>query len=658
MKRNFILLLCVLALVAACLASCDNGTNGGAGSCEHTFSEAWESDANNHWHPATCEHGENKDSLAAHVDANEDGVCEVCAYVIGHAHTFESNWTYDETNHWKNATCAHGEEKGSLSLHSDEDMNGACDVCKGHVHNVNAAGYCTFADCGKKVHEVDETDLGALVNAVLLQKYLVNGGSINYDFHGPSNTGDAYVADKLDVVTYVFGKDNYTYVKVETSANNAGVIANGYYETWHQLIAPEETFGVVSEDGADIVLDMSNPGKLQGYYIALSTLAGDYGAEETLYALYEAAIGDIIGELEVYPDTSENKITFKYNYKTVFVNSSDVTTGEGGRDTVHNVNYFEVEVTFNYSDDFALTGFEIIVDCYTNDPGTADGYGFLEPDVDLDYDPETDTFTLRENALPNTYTITLTQTLGERTEENPYPQSRFVPTDFDLYLGYDADTGVYSDKVTTNNLTSNVKEFVRLYVANCTPDGTSLHFVHDIVTFRLFKDGVEIEDPEDYTSQVVVAAFTFSGEQRSFFVYPKEDGAYKLIINIGTRTVKEINIIVGDVDEGNLELGSNEFAAKVTESYAWNNEVTFTAPEAGTYYFQLPAGVGLVNADAWDAAEKTEATDDSPAPYFDFQGSGSATGGTFSLTLAAGETIRFYASAAKTGTFVISYYII
>lgn len=650
MKRNILLLLCITLLMAVCLVSCNND-------CEHTFSQEWASDATSHWHPATCPHGEIKDSLANHIDAEEDGVCDVCAYAVGHIHTAEDKWTYDDTNHWQVATCSHAGELINIALHSDENTDGVCDVCKGHVHDVNAAGYCKIASCGKKVKDIDETNLTELIPAVVSQSGLINGGTVSYDFYGPSNTGDAYVATKLDTVTYLFGKNDYTYVKVVTDSVNSGVVGNGTYETWHQLIAPDETFGVFREDSNDIVLDMSNANKLRGYYIALSTLAGDYGAEATLYALYEAAIGDIIGELEVYPNADENKITFKYNFKTVFINTSDVTTETGERDTVHNVNYFEVEVTITYSDEYALTGFVILVDSYTNDPGTADGVGFLEQDVDLDYDPDTDTFTLRDNALPNTYTIVVTQTIGERTEENPYPQSKYVPDNFDLYLGYDSETGAYSDKV-SENITSSVKEFVRLYVANCVPEGTSLHFVNDLVTYKLYKDGVEVENADDYSNPVAVAMFTFSGEQRSFFVYPKEDGAYKLVVYINNKTVKEINILVGDVDEDNIVLKDNEFAVKITDSYAWTNEVSFTAPEAGTYYFKLPAGIGFVNADAYDAAEETEATNDSPDPYFDFQQAGNENGGQFHITLEEGQTIRFYVNGAKTGTFVISYAVI
>ncbi len=47
---------------------------------EHTFSEAWSSDANSHWHAATCEHGDEKQDLGAHDDFMVDGYCDICQY--------------------------------------------------------------------------------------------------------------------------------------------------------------------------------------------------------------------------------------------------------------------------------------------------------------------------------------------------------------------------------------------------------------------------------------------------------------------------------------------------------------------------------------------------------------------------------------------------
>ena len=82
MKNKILLFICVFALISACLTSC--------GKCEHTFSDEWYSDANNHWHPATCEHAETeKGDFAPHVDADENGFCDVCEYEKGHEHTYE-----------------------------------------------------------------------------------------------------------------------------------------------------------------------------------------------------------------------------------------------------------------------------------------------------------------------------------------------------------------------------------------------------------------------------------------------------------------------------------------------------------------------------------------------------------------------------------------
>ncbi|MBQ8302290.1 MAG: hypothetical protein IJX97_01925 [Clostridia bacterium] len=677
MKRNFLLLLCIVALIAVSLASCDNH--------EHTFSDEWTGDAANHWHPASCEHGEVKEGLGAHADVDEDGVCDVCAMEIGHQHTFVDEWSTDDDNHWKNATCSHTDVKGELSLHIDDDSNGSCDVCAAHVHKVNAAGYCTHEDCGKKIKEIDETSLDELVNAVVAQQGLVNGGHLVYNVEGRSNTGPNYVASKNDVVDYLFGKDAYTYAKVLSSAVNAGVSAESKLETWHQLTGPETTFGIYSEDGGEtFAMDMPNVDRLNGYYIALSTLAGDYGVENTLYSLYQAAIDDSVKELEVIPDTAENKVTFKYNYKTVLLNATDIAVGDLQGQRVYNVNYFEVEVTFTYSDEYALTSLDFVIDCYTNDPGTSDVDGFLYKDVDIEYDPETDTFEFVEyvqttdasgntvwvsqptdKRTPDTYTLTVTQTLGERTEENPHPKSHFVPESFDLYATkeehYNSDglTTSYELKdLITDKLKVDVGSIVNLYVGNYSPVGTSLHYIADQVTLKLYKDGVLVENSDDYLNTTAVAMFTFSGSLRSFFVVPKVDGFYKLEIYVLGELEKEVSIEVGVVDEGNLDLKDNEFVVKVTETYAWTNEYTFTATEAGTYYFYLPAGIGFIDADALDAADQTPATDDSPDPYFDYQDLGNENGGNFSITLEAGQSIRFYTSAAKRGTYVISYFII
>ena len=681
MKKTLLMLICVLSLVSLLLISCDGDKNK---TCEHTFSDKWYTDANNHWHPATCEHAETeKGDFGPHVDADEDGICDVCVLEIGHTHTYKADWTVNDTHHWLDATCSH-DVKDKLSTHSDEDMNGDCDVCNGHVHKANPAGYCVYESCGKQVSEIDETSLDQLVNAILFQKHLVNGGELVYTFNGPSNTSPDFVATKTENVRYVFGKDGFVNVAVSTDATNAGNQASGRYETWHQPINAENVFGVVSNDGGALELDISEPARLNGYYIALSSLVGEYGVEETLYILYTIAIGDFeededvtatTGNLVITPNADDNKITFKYSYTTAVLNISDVTTidpetNEAGRETVYNVNLFEVEVNFGYSDDYALTDLEIKVDRYTNDPGTADGIGFLYHDVDLAYDPETQEITFvkydadtkefypTDERTPDTYRINVTQTLGDRDAENPYPRSKFVPNGFDLYFDIDDETGALSNKYEGSLINCDVRDIVNFYVGDCTPAGTSIHFASDAVSYKVFLNGAEVEDPGNYMNETAVFEFTFAGSQRSFFFVPKAEGAYEIEIYILDKLIYNIKVHVGPVDEEYIELGDNEFAVKVTEAYAWSNEVIFTAPEAGTYYFNLPAGVGFIDADAYDAAAETEATDDGPDPFFDYNAYGNENGGSFSLTLEEGESIRFYVNATQRQTYVISFYTI
>ena len=59
---------------------------------EHSYAAEWSSDAENHWHVATCKHDEEKSDLAAHTYANAcDTTCDVCGYVrtVG-AHVYDN----------------------------------------------------------------------------------------------------------------------------------------------------------------------------------------------------------------------------------------------------------------------------------------------------------------------------------------------------------------------------------------------------------------------------------------------------------------------------------------------------------------------------------------------------------------------------------------
>ncbi len=148
----------------------------------HTFSDQWNCDENNHWHPATCEHTDEKGSFGPHrwddgmitknaghnVDGEKVYTCVDCGYkktevipgqphdynqrvvdakylksaatcttpatyyyscVCGAAgtetftdgeakgHTFSDQWSHNEIQHWRAATCEHKDEKIQIGDH-------------------------------------------------------------------------------------------------------------------------------------------------------------------------------------------------------------------------------------------------------------------------------------------------------------------------------------------------------------------------------------------------------------------------------------------------------------------------------------------------------------------------------------------------------------
>lgn len=105
---------------------------------EHTYSEEWSSDENNHWHKATCNHDVKNDESAHTFDdglvtteptETQNGVktftCTVCGYKknvsmnkLDHTHKFDDTWQKDETHHWHKATCEHSDEKKNYEEHN------------------------------------------------------------------------------------------------------------------------------------------------------------------------------------------------------------------------------------------------------------------------------------------------------------------------------------------------------------------------------------------------------------------------------------------------------------------------------------------------------------------------------------------------------------
>ena len=591
MKTKIIALSLVACMLLPTLASCGgetggttDGGNGGnqGGEHVHTYSESWKSNDKQHWHQASCDHSELKDSLGDHKDVNEDGLCDVCDYEIGHVHTFADEWSFDENYHWKGASCSHKVEQDEIELHSDDDYNGECEVCGGHVHAVGPTGFCKYDGCSKPMQDIDTSDFATIIIAVTNQGSLVNKVAINHTQKIPSAYKDysdgsnwlSYNRTQEQKIDVIFGKNGYvntfTNTAITTGLGSHQATTNVTFETWHEKDG-DATFGVVSENGEPFMVDSSNPDRLLGNLYSLSTVASGYGTENFLYSLYEVAIGENASNLVVDCST-DGYVSFSFNILYVDRTEGsdmdgepivDPETGEEKYPTIvtYTVNYYEVEVSFSYDDLYVVTSMDVSANRYTNNAGQlADKTANLK-DVNLKYYPETGKFDFvkydetynpdgddhyrvvsKSDVNANVYSYSITQEVGERTEKNEYPKSYFIPAGFDIFTDAEHTTQV------GDSINVAVREFIFIYIGNYKPEGSSLDYVYDLVTYKILDSkGKEIKGTEivDGTSDVIKAAFTLGAEEgRYFMIYPLKAGSYTFVINYQGETVYSVPLTV------------------------------------------------------------------------------------------------------------------
>lgn len=235
----------------------------------HTFSDAWESDDNFHWHVATC-HNNVKSELIPHaygawtVDnkpteenkGSRSRKCSVCNHVQTEeievnpdAHTFANDWSYDVEDHWHAATCAHTDLRKDVAKHNFGDVEHfagttsepaedrqTCTVCGYHVH-VHSFGnwiidqQSTSTNPGSKHRVCDSCgfeETAALDIADHVHSFASTWSKdANYHWHA-STCGHSEVADKeahssTSKATYTNSKtcDKCGYVMEENLYTNA-----------------------------------------------------------------------------------------------------------------------------------------------------------------------------------------------------------------------------------------------------------------------------------------------------------------------------------------------------------------------------------------------------------------------------------------------------
>ena len=610
MKKRILAVICLVLTFAVALVSCGSTTE-----CEHTFSEAWASDAENHWHAATCEHGEVKDSLAKHVDADEDGKCDVCTYEAGHTHTFASEWTTDEESHWKVASCTHKEELGELGLHADDDVNGKCDVCGAHVHVLDGAGFC--AGCDKEVKPVVETELGSVVSATTARVKNVISGVVSYENFITSSVSGNITASLAHNAEYSYGT-NGTYVnRTLTGVDGESILE----ENWIPASDSDTIIGVtvITTDGVVTEAQPTafGPDNLLGYYFTASTLADGYSPEVLLSELYNRAFEESINKVDnfmVEHDEENNVYAFAYGILTI---NTDVAEGEDD-----NVNYYVVAVEFSYADDYTLLSLEVMVLCYTN---TLDD----EAEHDFTYDQVTQTITMKENASADIYHYVVTQVKGIKGEIEMNDGSAFAPDSYEIYTD-EEHTTLLGDSITISIADANND----LYLVATPADA--------FVSFLVNNFNITVTDKDGNKANGLMVVLVGEVIQ----VLPAKGGEYVVTFEALGLT-KTVNFTV----EAPEIKGEYTFTVEVLDAYSWSDSwgddgvaYVFTPETAGQYTFYLPANFGVVKSG-----------DD--RPLFDPFGLGynPAAEHSFTVTLRPGQTLIFYYGATAKGTYTIGY---
>lgn len=580
-------------------------TDYGDVTCDHTYSDTWSSNSDEHWHKATCEHSTLKSDVATHADIDEDGLCDVCEYEVGHTHTFMLEWTYDTTHHWHTSTCSHESAKGELGAHIDSNSDGACDFCAIHMHVVTPLGKCSV--CGDKLFDVSVTDISDVINIAVSSASKVTGGRVEYEnvctelkldheTPAPEDTMRIISSQEREIL-YTLGNGS-AYYKTLHKATYDETVRTGTQENWYEGSDGNSVFGVYSIDYGPVMPDSASPQDLIGYSFVVSTLANARGPENLLYTLYRLSQDTYASG---YTDSEADGLyTFSFNYLKL-----NTSTGEG----VH-ADYYKLEISFSVSDSGVLTRLDVKCDCYTNSLHYEDE---IENDLNNDYTFNQSTYeiTMKNNAIPDTYTFNIEQYEGVRIYVSEHPEAEFVPDNFDIYL--DAEL---SEKA-SDTVEVTVGKSTRVYLGNFTPVGASVSYLGD--KFKAFCDSTD----------VFCSVSTISS---SVMIFAKSEGTYTVRI-FADNVVKDITVVAKSNTPSWQEPIENSVEIYITDNNAWVDFAEFTAMVDGDYTFTIAPGVYL------GAMEKGR------APWADYNRvdeNGVPKGGSVTVSLKKGETYKFY----------------
>lgn len=151
MKNKICLLISALLFLATILifTSCnsdDETTPLAKDEHVHVFSDGYMKSETEHWRYAVCEHKDEIIDKAEHLDANFDGFCDTCLFVMC-SHSYGDPYERDSETHAYDPVCGCALDP-ITEEHKDEDKDGKCDMCN---YKTEKAEEITVSLDGKRV---------------------------------------------------------------------------------------------------------------------------------------------------------------------------------------------------------------------------------------------------------------------------------------------------------------------------------------------------------------------------------------------------------------------------------------------------------------------------------------------------------------------------
>jgi len=677
--RSLIMCLASVLGIGAFATACgESSAFGDENEHVHTYSDDWTADAEGHFHDYTCD-CTDMPKKEEHVDDNNDGVCDLCKFT-DHEHTYAEDWTVDCTNHWHAADCGHIVAGVDLAEHVDENADGECDVCKyviedihehvyspdwtsddeyhwhaalcehkdqvsGHeAHQLNEAGDCTV--CKEHVKDVDLTNLEKVLAAAMANNYKIAYGDVIavdtvYDGVGKQTV----MSGKTNKVHFALG-NGQSYIQY-VSFDKEGVF-NGVEEQWFERQENGEVYGVKKAYGEyELEPAAGDEQFLNGYnYIPGSILPSDSDdtttLANTLMALYnQMKAGIRVSNATENYDPATGKYSFAYTYYSV-----NTTTVSGEFYSIE-LELYNVAVEFTVNADMIIDAADFSVEVYRDYENDSD----LDYTYDVAYDEAGNCIvtiisdvTLKASANPSTYEYSVAQVSGERTFTTPYPRESLIPTSFEFsyvtkYEFPDAfDFQLLEEVPIEDTLTLPTGTYAYFHIGDILPKTASSKFlVAEDFTYSFVNNDPNSTGRAWYDSDSIINGY--SAYISCLKLKLRDVGEYTVTIAFGDIQKTFTLIVEGEKEPELPEDDKNTVNVATTDTYAWEDEYSYTATESGTYTFNLPAGLGFWSVDAQQ-------------PEMDFYNN--ANGDSVSFDLAAGQKLTFNVGATTKGTWVIT----